>query len=171
MNNKFEGKAFVVEVDGRLIDDIDTDMIFHNEHLAITDIEKMGPFAFGNLDGYENFPEMAKDYDVLIVGKNFGAGSSRQQAVDCFKALGIDLIIGQSFGAIYWRNTVNSGMPIIKAPMIENGEIETGDTIEIDLEKGEIVNKTKNKTLSQSTPITEVQRDILEKGSLFEYAK
>ncbi|MCK5797724.1 MAG: 3-isopropylmalate dehydratase large subunit, partial [Deltaproteobacteria bacterium] len=70
------GRAWVVDIDS-----IDTDMIFHNRHLAETDPAKMGQHAFGNLPGWEDFPTRAKDGDILILGANFGAGSSRQQAV------------------------------------------------------------------------------------------
>ncbi|MFQ6618076.1 MAG: 3-isopropylmalate dehydratase small subunit 2, partial [Fidelibacterota bacterium] len=107
-----EGKAWLIRDErGVFIDDIDTDQIYHNTHLAVTEIERMGQFAFGNLKGWENFPSLSERGDILIVGKNFGSGSSRQHAVDCFKSLGISLIIGQSFGAIYKRNAINSGLP------------------------------------------------------------
>ncbi len=71
---KIQGRAFVISANGGLIPDIDTDMIFHNKHLHITDIEEMGPLAFGNLDDYEDFPKRVKPGDILVVGKNFGCG-------------------------------------------------------------------------------------------------
>jgi 3-isopropylmalate dehydratase small subunit len=105
-----EGRAWVIQKDN-----IDTDMIYHNRHLAITNPAEMGPYTFGNLKGHEQFAKEAKEGDIVVVGKNFGCGSSRQQAVDCFKALGISVIIAESFGAIYERNAINSGMPILIA--------------------------------------------------------
>jgi len=72
--------------DGRLYDDIDTDMIFHNRYLAITEVAKMGQYALDNLKGWEDFAKRAHPGDIVLAGKNFGAGSSRQQAVDCFRA-------------------------------------------------------------------------------------
>ena len=78
-----EGRVWVIQKDN-----IDTDMIYHNRHLAITTISEMGQYTFGNLKGYEQFAKEAKKGDIVVVGKNFGCGSSRQQAVDCFKALG-----------------------------------------------------------------------------------
>ncbi|MBN2587973.1 MAG: hypothetical protein JXR55_11835, partial [Candidatus Fermentibacteraceae bacterium] len=82
------GRLWVLKQDGRLFSDIDTDMIYHNAHLAVTETEKMGQYAFGNLEGYQNFADMAEPGDLVLAGDNFGSGSSRQHAVDCFKALG-----------------------------------------------------------------------------------
>ncbi|MHA1444997.1 MAG: 3-isopropylmalate dehydratase small subunit [Candidatus Hodarchaeales archaeon] len=91
------GKAIVIkDSQDNGIDDIDTDMIFHNKHLHITNINEMGQFAFGNLPGWEKIDTLVTGNDILIVGKNFGSGSSRQQAVDCFTALGVILIIAES---------------------------------------------------------------------------
>ncbi len=171
-SNILTGRAIVIkDNEGKAIDDIDTDMIFHNKYLHITDIQEMGQFAFDNLQGWESFAKMVKPDDVLIVGKNFGAGSSRQQAVDCFQSLGIQSIIGESFGAIYKRNAINSGMPLIIAPGIVNEKIETGDTMEMNLETGELNNNTKNQSLSRAAPLSKVQLDIYQAGNLFEYGK
>ena len=103
-----EGRIWVIHKDN-----IDTDMIFHNRYLAITDIREMGQYAFDNLKGFEDFSRKAKPGDIIITGKNFGCGSSRQQAVDCFASLGIQAIIAESFGAIYERNAINAAFPVI----------------------------------------------------------
>lgn len=167
-----EGRAIVVkDQNGESIDDIDTDMIFHNKHLHITEISEMGQHAFGNLQGWESFPEMTKSGDILVVGKNFGAGSSRQQAVDCFRALGIQMIIGESFGAIYKRNAINSGIPLMTAPEIMNDDIEAGNTIKINLLTGEIFNVAKNCLLKRANPLSKVQLDIYQAGNLFDYGR
>ncbi len=146
-------------------------MIFHNRHLAITDIDEMGRYAFGNLDGWQDFPQKAETGDILIVGKNFGAGSSRQQAVDCFIALGIAAIIGESFGAIYYRNAVNAALPLFIAPGIATSDVQSGDIVEIDPQTGEITNITKNTPLPKAAPLTDVQRQIIEAGGLLKLAK
>jgi len=156
---------------GKLINNIDTDMIYHNAHLAITDIEKMGQYAFGNLGGWKNFPEKAEKGDIVICGGNFGAGSSRQHAVDCFRALGIQMIIAGSFGAIYKRNAINSGMPILTYPDVNKAKIKSGDEIDVDLEKGKLKNITTGEDLPDATPFSSVQMDIYHAGDLFEYAK
>jgi homoaconitase/3-isopropylmalate dehydratase large subunit len=103
-----EGKVWYIKEDN-----IDTDMIFHNRYLAITDINQMGQYAFDNLIGYEDFAKKVQASDIIVTQKNFGAGSSRQQAVDCFLALGVNCIIAESFGAIYERNAINAAMPIL----------------------------------------------------------
>ena len=167
-----EGRAIVIkDINRKAIDDIDTDMIFHNRHLHITDIKEMGQFAFGNLQGWEDFSERTKSGDILIVGKNFGAGSSRQQAVDCFRALGVQMIIGESFGAIYKRNTINSGLPLMIASEIMTDNIETGDKIKVNLETGEIANISRDTLLKKASPLSKVQLDIYNAGTLFEYGK
>jgi len=168
---KIKGRVWVLkDKDGKLISDIDTDMIFHNRYLAITDINEMGKYALDNLEGWEDFSKKAKKGDIIIAGENFGSGSSRQQAVDCFKALGISLIIAKSFGAIYKRNAINSALPIIEAQNIEEIEPESGHEIEVDIDTGEIVNLSNGKK-TKAKPFSSVQKQILEAGGLFEFAK
>ena len=147
-------------------DDIDTDMIFHNRYLAITDINEMGQYAFDNLAGYEDFAKKAKPGDIVVVHKNFGAGSSRQQAVDCFKALGIQAVVAESYSAIYERNAINAAFPIVTYKTLEFLKLEDGDTIKINFETGKISNLTKN-TEIQAEPFSEVQKEIYQNGGLF----
>ncbi len=168
---KIKGRVWVLkDKNGNLISDIDTDMIFHNRYLAITDINEMGQYALDNLEGWEDFARKAKRGDIIIAGENFGSGSSRQQAVDCFKALGISLIVAKSFGAIYKRNAINSALPIIEAKNIEEIKATDGDVIEVDIDTGQIVN-LRNGKKTYAKPFSNVQKEILEAGGLFEYAK
>ena len=163
------GKCWMIRAaDGKRIDDIDTDMIFHNAHLHITEPRQMAPHAFGNLTGWEDFPSKCAPGDILVVGRNFGAGSSRQQAVDAFVALGIQAIIGESFGAIYKRNAINSGWPLIICPEIFGSDIKTGDELKIDLEKSTVENLRMGKKIEKVEPFSSVQRDIYLAGSLFD---
>ena len=167
-----KGKAIVIkDSKGNGIDDIDTDMIFHNKHLHITNIDEMGQFTFGNLPGWENLSERVTGNDILIVGKNFGSGSSRQQAVDCFSALGVTLIITESVGAIYKRNAINAGMPLMIAPNIMSEQVDTGDELEVDLTTGKIHNHTKNIPLTKAGHLSKVQLDIYHSGDLFAFGK
>ena len=124
----------------------------------------MGQYTFDNLKGYEDFAKKAKPGDILITAKNFGAGSSRQQAVDCFKSLGISAIIAESFGSIYERNAINNAMPILTSEDIVN-KINDGDEISVDFTTGEIVNKTQNKTF-HAKPFSKSQLEIYKKGGL-----
>ena len=130
MEMKIKGRLWVLtDPEGKLFDDIDTDMIFHNRYLHITDVDQMGQYALDNLEGWEDFSQKAQPGDIIITGKNFGAGSSRQQAVDCFRALGLSAVIAESFGAIYKRNAINSGFPIVALPGLTEmaGQFKTGN--------------------------------------------
>ena len=105
-------------------DNIDTDMIYHNRYLSITDMSEMGQYTFDNLEGYEDFAARVKPGDIVVTGKNFGSGSSRQQAVDCFISLGVQCLVAESFGSIYERNAINAAFPIIVQP--ENCRTQAG---------------------------------------------
>ncbi|MBU0763244.1 MAG: 3-isopropylmalate dehydratase large subunit [Bacteroidetes bacterium] len=146
-------------------DNIDTDMIFHNRYLAITDINEMGQYTFDNLKGYEDFAKRAKPGDILVTTKNFGAGSSRQQAVDCFKALGIQCIIAESFGAIYERNAINAAMPVMTYSSLEGLDLQDSDTLRVDFITGELTNISKNRNIS-ANKFYEVQLQIYQNGGL-----
>ncbi|RLF57456.1 MAG: hypothetical protein DRN27_07760 [Thermoplasmata archaeon] len=156
---KMKGRAWVIAKDN-----IDTDMIFHNRYLHITDIEEMGQYTFDNLEGYEDFAKKAKPSDIIVIGKNFGCGSSRQQAVDCFKSLGISIIIAESFGAIYERNAINNAMPILVADNISK-KINDGDIIEVDLKTGNILDSTLKENF-KAKPFSKSQMDIFKRGGL-----
>lgn len=137
-----EGIAWAIEKD-----DIDTDMIFHNRYLTITNIKEMGQYTFDNLKGFEDFAKKAQPGDIVFTAKNFGAGSSRQQAVDCFLSLGVSAIIAESFGAIYERNAINAAMPILtyKPGQLQELELAQGDRVKVDFHTGEVTNITKGK--------------------------
>ena len=157
-----EGKVWVI-----LKDDIDTDMIFHNRYLAITDIKEMGQYTFDNLKGYEDFAKKAKPGDIVITSKNFGAGSSRQQAVDCFLSLGISCILAESYGAIYERNAINAALPILSynPEVLKSIDVQSGDTVKVDMAAGTITN-IKNKKTADINKFTEVQINIYKNGGL-----
>lgn len=154
----FRGRVWVIREDN-----IDTDMIFHNRYLTITDINEMGKYAFDNLEGWEDFAEKAKPGDIIVTGKNFGAGSSRQQAVDCFESLGVSLIIAESFGAIYERNAINKGYPIMVADLMST-DIESKQIIDVNLETGQITLSSGQKI--NGIPFSNVQIEIYKKGGL-----
>jgi 3-isopropylmalate/(R)-2-methylmalate dehydratase small subunit len=166
------GRIWVLtDPSGKLYDDIDTDMIFHNRYLHITDVEEMGQYALDNLQGWEDFAQKAQPGDLLLAGKNFGAGSSRQQAVDCFRALGVGAIIAESYGAIYKRNAINSGFPIVVFPDLTRlvGQFKNGDEVEISFDTGNLV--LNGATTFQAEPFSKVQMDIYRAGDLFAYGK
>lgn len=162
------GRLWVLRQDDNLFGDIDTDMIYHNAHLAVTEISEMGQFAFGNLEGYMDFSKHAKPGDIVLVGENFGSGSSRQHAVDCFKALGVQAVIARSFGAIYKRNAINSGFPIIDIPDIKAGDFRHLEVVRLSLETGVLSAGDASVT---GNPMSSVARDIYLAGGLFQYAE
>ncbi|WP_218972125.1 aconitase/3-isopropylmalate dehydratase large subunit family protein [Labilibaculum filiforme] len=158
---RIEGRVWYIPMDN-----IDTDMIFHNRYLSITEMEEMGQYTFDNLMGYEEFARKAMPGDIVIAHKNFGSGSSRQQAVDCFKALGIQAIVAESYGAIYERNAINAAFPIMTCDTILKLNLKDGDTIRLDFETGKITNISKNISVIGER-FSEVQLEIYQNGGLF----
>lgn len=156
-----EGRAWFIQEDN-----IDTDMIFHNRYLAITDLKEMGQYTFDNLQGYENFATEAKPNDIVVTQKNFGSGSSRQQAVDCFKSLGVSTILAESFGAIYERNAINAAFPILSYFSLQELQLQHGDTLRIDYANGLIQNLSRG-TQMKAAPFSDVQMEIFQNDGLF----
>ena len=116
---KMTGKVWV------LGDDIDTDIIIPNEYLALKTIDDMKQYGFS-----PHRPELAaqiKPGDIIVAGKNFGCGSSREQAPEIIKALGIQCVIAKSFARIFFRNSINNGLLLIEQPTLYN-DIKEGDT-------------------------------------------
>lgn len=155
-----EGRVWVINQDN-----IDTDMIYHNRHLAVTDLKEMGQYAFGNLEGRQDFAAKARPGDIIVTGRNFGAGSSRQQAVDCFLSLGINLVIARSFGAIYFRNAVNAGLGVMTADLLDAG-LRDGDRIKVDLASGR-VELPGGKSFS-GRPLPAAQLEVYRRGGLLQ---
>lgn len=157
-----KGRCWIIEKDN-----IDTDMIFHNRYLSITDISEMGQYTFDNLDGYENFASKATEGDIVIAGKNFGSGSSRQQAVDCFVSLGVQAVLARSFGAIYERNAINAAFPVLIYDELIDLNIKNRDEVEIDLKTGNMKNLRTGDTAA-IIPFSKVQMEIYKNGGLLQ---
>ena len=155
-----EGKVWLIDQD-----DIDTDMIFHNRYLTITDIAEMGQYTFDNLEGWKDFSNKAETGDIVITAKNFGAGSSRQQAVDCFKSLGVQAILAESFGAIYERNAINAAFPILTYEDVSKLELKQRDKIKVDFEKGILTNLENGESV-EIDKFSNVQMEIYKKDGL-----
>lgn len=169
------GRIWVLtDKSGRLIEDIDTDQIYHNAFLHITELAEMGQYALGNLEGWKDFPKKVQPGDIVAAGRNFGAGSSRQQAVDCFIALKVGGILAPSYSSIYFRNAVNSGFPILRCGelghLAAGRKIESGDEVEVDFASGKGFNLSKNSAFAVE-PMSAVQRDIYHKGNLFAFGR
>ena len=120
-------------------DDINTDVIFPGKYTyTISEPEEIGEKALEDLD--PEFVGNVQPGDVIIAGKNFGCGSSREQAAVCIKVKGVGAVIASSFSRIYFRNGVNVGLPLITSREVQD-VFKHGDSIEIDFEKGEIRGK------------------------------
>ena len=134
---KFTGKVWVLD------DDIDTDIIIPTEYLALKTIDDMKQYGFSPLR-----PELAGQIqkgDIIVAGKNFGCGSSREQAPEIIKALGIQCVIAKSFARIFYRNAINIGLPIIECKEAAL-EIKAGDEVEVNFDTGVITDKTTGKS-------------------------
>ena len=169
---RISGKLWVLrDPHGQLYDDVDTDMIFHNRYLHITDPAEMGRYALDNLRGWEDFAQRVRPGDIVMAGRNFGAGSSRQQAVDCFLSLGVGALVAESFGAIYKRNAINSGLAVVTFPSLSRHAetFRNGDVLSIDLGSGEI--QLNGMRTYRAQPFSRVQMAIYQAGDLFAYGE
>jgi len=117
-------------------DDVNTDVIWSGKYTYVQmPSEEMPRYAMETFD--PEFRAKAARHSVLVVGKNFGCGSSREQASDCLKASGIQAIVAKSFARIFYRNSINLGLPVIESPEAVD-LLQTGDAAEIDLEAGRL---------------------------------
>ena len=121
--------------------DLDTDQIIASQYLLLPTIEEMKVHTFESLD--PEFPQKVKPGDYVVGGENFGCGSSREHAPIAIKAAGVSCVIAQTFARIFYRNSINIGLPIIECPEAAKA-IEAGDEVEVDFDSGIITDKTKN---------------------------
>jgi len=159
----FKGRAWVVG------DDIDTDMIYHGSYLPLTDPREMAKHALEYVPGMEDFTSKVQPGDILVAGRNFGCGSSREHAVITLQYNNVGAIVAESFSRIFYRNAVNLGLPIMEAPGIMR-EVETGDELEVDANTCLIRNLTKG-TEIQGTPLSGLEKEIMTAGGLFNFLK
>lgn len=104
----------------------------------------------------------------MVAGNNFGCGSSREHAPLALKGAKVACVIAKSFARIFFRNSINIGVPVLECP--DTDRIEDGDELEVDLSTGTIENKTKGETY-QATPLPDFVREIVDEGGLIEYAR
>lgn len=116
-------------------DNIDTDIIIPGRYLVLRDPDAMASHAFEPID--ENFAKKVQKGDLIVGGKNFGSGSSREEAPFVLKQLGIVAVVAESFARIFFRNAINLGLPVIEVRGISD-RIKTGDTIQIDVLEGRV---------------------------------
>lgn len=148
-------------------DDISTDLIIPGRYLVERDPESLAEHAMEGED--EDFSEKIQDGDIIVAGKNFGCGSSREHAPIALKAAGVAGIIAGSFARIFYKNAINQGIPVLSYEGISD-EFETGDEIEVDWEKGNIRNITSGDEFS-TDPLPPLLGDIVSAGGLMESLK
>jgi len=146
-------------------DNIDTDLIIAARYLNTSDKKELAKHIMEDAD--PDFVSKMSVGDIIVAGENFGCGSSREHAPIALKEAGISAIIAPTFARIFYRNSFNMGLPIFE--LKEVNEIEEGDEIKIDMESGEIINLTKNKTY-KFTPIPPFMQELVDAGGLIAYA-
>ncbi len=148
-------------------DNVNTDEIIPARFLNTTDEKELASHCMEDID--QNFVKKASKGDIIIAGENFGCGSSREHAPISIKALGISCVIAKSFARIFFRNSINIGLPIFES-VDASIEINDGDEIKLDISASKITNITTNKEYS-FMPFADEMKDIIKAGGLMEYIK
>jgi 3-isopropylmalate/(R)-2-methylmalate dehydratase small subunit len=142
-------------------DGVNTDVIFPGKYTyTVTDPAQLAQYALEDLD--PAFAAKVKPGDVIVAGKNWGNGSSREQAVTCLKMAGVSAVIAESFGRIWYRNALNNGLLALTCPEAV-AALEKGDTVTIDLEACQIISR---RGIFTFPPFSETVRAILADGGL-----
>ncbi len=159
--NILKGKVF------KYRDDVNTDEIIPARYLNTSNPEELAEHCMEDID--KDFVKKKKDGDIIVAGKNFGCGSSREHAPLAIKAAKISCVIAKSFARIFYRNAINIGLPIFESAEAAE-EIKNGDIVEIDSEKGEIRNITQNKKYKVK-PLPSFIQEIIKEGGLMNWVK
>lgn len=158
---KFSGKVY------KFGNDIDTDAIIPARYLNTFDPAELARHCMEDADA--QFPAKVRPGDIIVAEKNFGCGSSREHAPIAIKAAGVSCVIAKSFARIFYRNSVNIGLPILESPEAVDA-INEGDQVEVDLESGKIKNLRTGESY-QAVPFPEFMQQIMNKGGLIEYVR
>ena len=147
-------------------DNVDTDVIIPARYLNTSDNAELAKHCMEDID--KDFVNRVKPGDIMLGGKNFGCGSSREHAPIAIKASGISCVIAESFARIFYRNAINIGLPILECAEI--GKADSGDELEVNFDTGEIRNLTKGETYA-SVPFPDFMKEIMENDGLIGYMK
>ena len=147
--------------------DVDTDAIIPARYLNTSDPKELARHIMEDAD--RDFPSKVKTGDIIVAGKNFGCGSSREHAPIAIKASGIQAVIARSFARIFYSNSFNIGLPIFESEEASE-KIKEGDEIEIDADKGIIKNISKGETY-KANPIPPFMQELISAGGLVEWTK
>lgn len=145
-------------------DNVDTDVIIPARYLNTANAKELAAHCMEDIDA--TFVSRVKQGDIIAAGNNFGCGSSREHAPLAIKESGVGAVVAKSFARIFYRNAINIGLPIIET----DADITEGDKIEIDFDKGELKNLTKN-TVTKFAPFPPFLQNIIAKGGLLNSIK
>jgi len=158
---RFEGTAH------RYGRDVDTDVIIPARYLNTSDPAELAKHCMEDIDA--GFVGKVAPGDILVADENFGCGSSREHAPIAIKVAGIDVVIAKSFARIFYRNAINTGLPIMEAPEAVDG-ISDGDRVAVDADAGTITNLTTGEVFT-AQPFPPFVKAIIERGGLIESVK
>ena len=159
-----------MNINGKAIkfgDNIDTDVILPGPYLVHTDPYELAKHAMQGLD--PNFAEKAAEGVIVVGAKNFGCGSSREQAPIALKFSGVKCVLAESFARIFYRNSITIGLPVLVCEGVSE-KVNAGDVLAVDLQSGKVEDKT-NGVVLQATKLPEFIMEILEDGGLIEHLK
>lgn len=148
-------------------DNINTDVVYPGRHLANPTPEYQRAHALEDLD--RDFVQRVQPGDVVVAGRNFGCGSSREQAVTCLKYNGVTSVVAASFARIYYRNCINNGVAPLVSPEA-SARVQGGDEVEVDLLAGQIHNRTRGESYAFE-PFPEFLLGILRAGGLIPWLR
>jgi 3-isopropylmalate/(R)-2-methylmalate dehydratase small subunit len=143
-------------------DNVDTDVIIPARYLTSTEPEELARSCMEDIDA--GFVERVRPGDVMVGGRNFGSGSSREHAPLAIKGSGVSVIVAESFARIFFRNAINVGLPIVECPGVTDGAA-TGDVFRVDLDAGTVENVTRGRSFA-ATPLPAFMQEILDAGGL-----
>ena len=150
----------------RFGEDINTDDIISAKYLVSTDAKELGSKCMEAIN--PDFVKKVQPGDIIVAGKNFGCGSSREHAPLAIKGCGISAVLAPSFAAIFYRNAINIGLPFLTLP--DTSRINEGDEVQIDLNNGIIKNLTRNEEY-KTQPFPQFLQELVSKGGLMNYIK
>lgn len=148
-------------------DNVDTDVIIPARYLNTADHKELASHCMEDID--KEFIHKVKEGDIITAGANFGCGSSREHAPIAIKASGVSCVIASTFARIFYRNSINIGLPIMECDEAAK-DIEDGDEVEIDFDSGIITNKTKNRSY-RAEPFPDFIKEIIGAGGLLNSLK
>ncbi len=148
-------------------DDVNTDVIYPGRYLDVYDPQQMAKYCMEDID--LEFKDRVAEGDVVVAGRNFGCGSSREQAVLCLRHAGVKAVVAGSFARIFFRNCINQGMPAIECPKAHDA-FETGDEVELDMAAGVLRNLTKGTEVAFK-PLPPFLMEIIGDGGLVPHLK